>query len=72
MLYAEFGTFTFDTIFSHEFYEMDADPWQMRNLYGAMPAAERGQWAHRVAQLFRCSGVACRMAQDELLFAHVL
>ena len=61
VLYAEFGTFGFGEVFSREFFEMDSDPWQVHNVYGALPPAVQAHWASRVASLFNCSGAACRM-----------
>ncbi len=63
VMYAEFGTFGFEKIFSQEFFEMDTDPWQMHNSYGALPAAVQEQWAARVAVLFSCSGPSCRVTE---------
>ena len=60
VLYAEFGTFTFDVIQFHEFYDLDVDPWQMHNQYAALEPAAREQWATRVRNLHGCTGPECR------------
>ena len=61
VLYAEFGSFEFDTVNSREFFEMDEDPWQKHNRYEQLTDEERRQWATRVGDLFGCKGAACRM-----------
>eukprot|EP01049_Picozoa_sp_SAG25_P009290 SAG25_NODE_908_length_4802_cov_2.234106_5_plen_75_part_00 len=65
--YAEFGSFDFAEISFHEFFEMDSDKWQMRNVYGGLSADEKTAWAKRVSKLFTCQGAQCRMAPDEAL-----
>lgn len=64
VLYAEFGTFNFTTIYTREFFDIDDDPWQQRNRYATLAAAEKAAWATRVSGMFHCSGATCSSSAD--------
>ena len=65
LLYAEWGSdFSFSGIAYRELYDMDADPWQMTNLYDNWSRNHsRAHLVHQLANLTRrlysCSGVGC-------------
>jgi arylsulfatase A-like enzyme len=47
-----------------EFYDMRADPYQLRNLAGSMEQALRVELMSWLTQLRGCAGAACRSAED--------
>jgi len=60
VLYAEFGSYNFDQITFHEYFDLEVDKWQMHNQFSKLTAAEQQQWAGRVASMHSCKGAACR------------
>lgn len=60
VLYAEFGDFTFSTITFREYYDVEADPWQLENIVDALPKEDQAAWAQRLAAAHGCRGAGCR------------
>ena len=42
----------------HELFDLDADPWELHNVYSTTSAAVKADLAMRVEKLFRCQGVS--------------
>eukprot|EP01063_Lacrimia_lanifica_P040243 TRINITY_DN9061_c1_g2_i1.p2 TRINITY_DN9061_c1_g2~~TRINITY_DN9061_c1_g2_i1.p2 ORF type:complete len:548 (+),score=234.18 TRINITY_DN9061_c1_g2_i1:77-1720(+) len=64
-LYAEFqydigGEPSFDAIDFHEYYDIDADPWQMHNKYSGADPKVIDQLHAKLRQWFTCSGESCK------------
>ena len=63
VMYAEFalGSFNFERIAFREYFDMDADPWQMHNRYSVLTTEEQQKWAKMTSGMFGCRGPSCRM-----------
>ena len=64
MLYAEFqngtdGNVDFKTPQHFELFDLDSDPWQMKNLYGAASGAERAALHAEVHRWLACREDSC-------------
>lgn len=57
---ALFCIFPMEDGFTEYYPDMRADPWQLRNLAHALPAAEAHAWKATVASFAACSGKTCR------------
>ena len=66
VLYAEFGSYTFDSIMKREYYNLDTDPHQMYNKFATLTPEEQASWAARILRLWKCRGAACGQAVGEL------
>lgn len=63
VLYAEFGSdFAFDAVYAREFFDLDADPYQVQNAWSALAPDAQQAWVARIAALSRCKGKGCGMA----------
>ena len=43
----------------HELFDLDADPWELHNVFSAASAEVKADLAARVEKLFRCQGASC-------------
>lgn len=43
----------------YELFDLDADPWELKNIYSAASAEVKTELAARVERLFRCKGSTC-------------
>lgn len=66
VMYAEFGTYGFETIHSREYFNVSQDRWQQHNLYTTLSLREQAEWAQRVKSLFGCTGASCRMMEGPM------
>jgi arylsulfatase A-like enzyme len=48
VMYAEFGDFFFNNISFHEFYDMDADRWQLHNIWDQLSDTNKTMWAAKM------------------------
>ena len=63
VLYAEFGTdYFFNAVYAREYFDLDADPYQIHNTWSSLAPAAQQAWAARITALSRCKGKGCGMA----------
>jgi hypothetical protein len=43
----------------YELFDLDADPWELKNIYAGASAAVKTDLHNRVEKLFRCQGANC-------------
>ena len=60
VLFSEFGDFGVENVFFREFFDLDSDQWQKRNVYEMLPSEAKTAWANRVGDMFACRGARCR------------
>ena len=60
VLFVEFGSFGFENISYREYYNLDLDPWQLRNTYGDLDEENQARWAGLLEALYHCRGSECR------------
>ena len=47
------------TPLEYELFDLDADPWELKNVFASASAAVKLDLHNRVEKLFRCKGVDC-------------